>query len=79
LGKTVEDLASASDEDISFLSRYLDSMADTNDYMLKVMDDAVKKSKGLARLRTIELMKELQKIQIEAEKDGIKDFDWMFE
>ena len=57
---TAEDLVKIADKDISFFDRWLDSMADSSDYMLKVMDQAVKKSKENARLETINVMKELQ-------------------
>ena len=74
-----ENLVKMADEDISFFDRWLDSMADSSDYMLKVMDQAVKKSKEQARLRTIDVMKQLQAATIKLEKAGIKDTDWMFE
>lgn len=74
-----EDLVKMADEDISFFDRWLDSMADSSDYMLKVMDQAVKKSKEQARLRTIDVMKQLQAATIKLEKAGIKNTDWMFE
>ena len=47
--------------------------------MLKVMDQAVKKSKEQARSRTIDVMKQLQAATIKLEKAGIKNTDWMFE
>ena len=74
-----EDLMNMADEDISFFDRWLDSMADSSDYMLKVMDQAVKKSKEQARLRTIDVMKQLQAATIKLEQAGIKDTEWMFE
>ena len=80
-GKVIkaEDLVKMADEDISFFDRWLDSMADSSDYMLKVMGQAVKKSKEQARLRTIDVMKQLQAATIKLEKTGVKDTDWMFE
>lgn len=80
-GKVIkaEDLIKMSDKDISFFDRWLDSMADSSDYVLKVMDQAVKKSKEQARLRTIDVMKQLQAATIKLEKAGIKNTDWMFE
>lgn len=80
-GKVIqaEDLVKMADEDISFFDRWLDSMADSSDYMLKVMDQAVKKSKENARLQTIDVMKQLQAATIKLEQAGIKDTDWMFE
>lgn len=74
-----EDLIKMADEDISLFDRWLDSMADSSDYMLKIMDQAVKKSKEQARLRTIDIMKQLQAATIKLEQAGIKDTDWMFE
>ena len=76
---TAEDLVKMADEDISFFDRWLDSMADSSDHMLKVMDQAVKKSKENARLDTINVMKELQAATIKLEQAGIKNTDWMFE
>ena len=80
-GKVIkaEDLVKMADEDISIFDRWLDSMADSSDYMLKVMDQAVKKSKEQARLRTIDVMKQLQAATIKLEEAGIKNTDWMFE
>lgn len=76
---TAEDLVKIADEDISFFDRWLDSMADSSAYMLKVMDQAVKKSKENARLETINVMKELQAATIKLEQAGVKNTDWMFE
>lgn len=80
-GKVIqaEDLVKMADEDISFFDRWLDSMADSSDYMLKVMDQAVKKSKENARLQTIDIMKKLQAATIKLEQAGVKSTDWMFE
>lgn len=66
-------------EEISIFDRLLDSMADSSDYMLKVMDQSVKKSKEQARLRTIDVSKQLQAATIKLEQSGIKDTEWMFE
>ena len=76
---TTKDLVKVADKDISFFDRWLDSMADSSDYMLKIMDQAVKKSKENARLETINIMKELQATTIKLEQAGIKNTDWMFE
>lgn len=76
---TAEDLVKVADKDISFFDRWLDSMADSSDYMLKVMDQAVKKSKENARLETINILKQLQAATIRLEQAGVKNTDWMFE
>lgn len=80
-GKTIkaEDLVKIADEDISFFDRWLDSMADSSSYMLKVMDQAVKKSKENARLRTIDTRRRIEAAAIKLEQAGIKGFEWMFE
>lgn len=74
-----EELIKVAEKDISFFDRWLDSMADSSDYMLKLMDQAVKKSKEKARLETIRIKKELQSAAIKLEQAGIKDTEWMFE
>lgn len=74
-----EDLVTIADEDISFFDRWLDSMADSSNYMLKIMDQAVKQAKENARLQTIDVMKQLQAATIKLEQAGVKTTDWMFE
>lgn len=76
---TAEDLIKVADKDITSFDRWLDSMADSSDYMLKVMDQAVKKSKEEARLKTINVQKELEAATIRLEQAGIKNTEFMFE
>lgn len=76
---TAEELVKIADKDISFFDRWLDSMADSSDTMLKVMDQAVKKSKEQARLRTIDVQKILESALIKLEQSGVKNTEWMFE
>lgn len=76
---TAEELVETAGEDISFFDRWLDSMADSSSYILKIFDQAVKKSKELARLSTIDVMKQLQAAAIKLEQAGVKGTDWMFE
>lgn len=80
-GKTIraEDLVKMADDDISFFDRWLDSMADSSSYMIKVFDQAIKKSKENARLRTIDTRRRLEAAGMKLEQAGVKDFDWMFE
>ena len=80
-GKVIkaEDLVKVADDDISFFDRYLDSMADSSSYMLKVMDQAVKQSKERGRLRTIGFRRRLEAAGIKLEQAGVKDMEWMFE
>lgn len=74
-----EDLVKRANKDISFFDRWLDSMADSSDYMLKVIDQAVKKSKDTARMDTIDVVKELQAVAIKLEQAGVRNTNWMFE
>lgn len=76
---TAENLVEMAEEDISFFDRWLDSMADSSDYMLKIIDQAVKKSKENARLDTIDIEKRLAAATIKLEQAGIRSTDWMFE
>lgn len=76
---TLDELVKTADRDISIFDRWLDSVAESSDLILKVMDRAVKVSKNKARRRVIELSKEIKAAGILLEKAGIKDMDWMFE
>lgn len=80
-GKTIkaEDLIKMADDDISFFDRWLDSMADSSSFILKILDQAVKKSKERARLSTIDVNKRLGAATLLLEQAGIKDTEWMFE
>lgn len=76
---TAEELLERADEDISIFDRWLDSMADSSDQVLRIFDQAVKASKEEARLNTIEIKKQLEAATIKLEKAGIKDTSWVFE
>ena len=76
---SVEDLTKLANEDISFFDRWLDSMADSSAYILKIFDQAVKKSKETGRLRVIDVSKQIQAATIKLEQAGIKNTDFMFE
>ena len=76
---TAEELIHTAYKDISFFDRWLDSMADSSSYMLKIMDQAVKKAKENARLDTIELSHEIKRAAAELEAAGIRTTEWMFE
>lgn len=76
---TVEDLIRQADKDISFTDRWLDSMADSSDVLLQLFDAVVKKAHDVARLNTIDEIREIQALRQKAESYGITDFEWMFE
>ena len=75
---TVEDLIRQADKDISFTDRWLDSMADSSDILLQLFDAVVKKAHDVARLNTIDEIREIQALRQKAESYGITDFEWMF-
>ena len=76
---SVESLLSEAQSDISFMDRWLDSMADSADMLLQLFDAAVKKAKDTARLQTLDDIRQIQKFREKVEGLGITDFDWMFE
>ena len=76
---SVEQLLKEANNDISFMDRWLDSMADSSDALLQLFDSAVKSAKDKARLETIKSIREIEALRIEAESKGISTFDWMFE
>ena len=76
---SVEQLLKEANSDISFMDRWLDSMADSSDTLLQLFDSAVKSAKDKARLETIKGIREIEALRIEAEAKGITSFDWMFE
>lgn len=75
----VEDLLQEAQADISFLDRWLDSMADSSDLMLQLVDASVKKARNKIRLQTIDDIRDIQRLMMKAESYGITDFEWMFE
>lgn len=76
---SVDQLLKEAPSDISFLDRWLDSMADSSDVLLQLFDAAVKKAKDKARLETINNIQAINKLRIDYEKKGLTDFEWMFE
>lgn len=77
---TAEKLATQAEEDISFFDRWLDSMADSSNYTLNIFDQAVKKAKDLARIKTTNIdKKKIEAAGLKLEAAGYKSFDWMFE
>lgn len=76
---SVEELLKVSDGDISFLDRWLDSMGNSSDILLRAFDKVYKKAMDKARLQARDEIKKLQVLRIKTESLGIKDFNWMYE
>lgn len=76
---TAESLLEKATKDITFMDRWIDSMAESSDILLQLFDKSVKQAKDRARQNTIKYSKEIEELRIFAEKSGITDFEWMFE
>lgn len=75
----IETLLKVAEGDISLLDRWLDSLGDSSDIMLRTMDKLIKNAKDDARIEAIDIIKEIQILMKKAENAGIKNFEWMFE
>lgn len=76
---TPEQIIQLAHEDITFFDRWLDSMADSGNMLLKIYDHATKKAKNNARLSTIHIRKQIEAAGRKAELAGIKDFKFMYQ
>lgn len=76
---SIEELLKSSEGDISFLDRWLDSMGNSSDILLRAFDKLYKDAMDKARLKSIKDFRRIQALQMEAESYGIKSYDWMFE
>lgn len=75
---TAIDLIRAGKKDITTWDAFIDSMANSNDPLLAIVDQVFKKRKSAARFKTLEDIKKIQLLGYKAEKAGIKNFDWMY-
>lgn len=77
---TVDDLImEARNGDISFMDKWLDSMADSSDAALQLFNKVVMREKDAARLETMDYFRKIWELRQEAESLGITSFEWMFE
>lgn len=76
---SIEDLLTSSEGDISFLDRWLDSMGNSSDILLRAFDRVYKQAMDEARLKSIKDFRRIQALRMEAESKGITTFDWIFE
>ena len=65
--------------DIGFIDRWLQSMEESSDVLLKVFDLVAKKAKAKARHSTIKTIQKIQAWMLKAESLGYTEFEWMFE
>ena len=66
-------------EDITFLQRWIDSMANSGEPMLQIIDVVVKDAKQEARDEAYNIMKDIIAARMKLEEAGIKDAAWMYE
>lgn len=76
---SVEDLLKGASSDISFSDLWLDAMRDSSNPILQAYDKIVKQAKDRARLKSIDMFKEIQHLRQQAEAKGITDFEFVFE
>ena len=76
---TAEDLLKMAEKDISVFDRWLDSMAESGDMMLRILDQKSKQARSAARLNTIEFKKKLDAAYLRLKRSGIIDTSFMFE
>lgn len=64
--------------DIGMMDRWLDSLANSSDYVLRMMDNVAKTAKGKARLDTLRIKARIDEAWRTAQKAGIKDTKFMY-
>jgi hypothetical protein len=71
-GKTLENVLAEADSDINFMQRWLNSAAETTDYSIKLVDQAIKKQRDWQTGKSLEAKRRLQVAHLELEKGGGK-------
>ena len=75
---TAEEILKMADKDISVFDRWLDSMAESGDLMLRMLDNTAKQARSAARLQTIEYKKKVDAIYLRLKNSGITDTSFMY-
>lgn len=77
---TIKEMARRADRDITLASRWFNSLADCNDYVLKAIDDIVRDAKIRARKRSAEVRPKIEvAIRELIDATGSRDQSFMFE
>ena len=76
---TAEEILSKAEKDITVFDRWLDSMAESGDIMLRMLDSTAKKARNSARLNTIEYKKRADAIYLKLKKVGITDTSFIYQ
>lgn len=77
--KAFEKSLTLAEKDITWTRRFLDSMAESSDNVLQVLDRYVKEEKEAARLQTDAEIRELMKADEALKAAGVRDTEWMAE
>lgn len=77
--KSLQEVLSGEDFDISEFDRWLTSMGESSSILLQLFDKVVKNAKDKVRLKTIHNIRDIWKLRESIEKRGITDFEWMYE
>lgn len=77
--KSVSDILRNAESDISFLDTFMDSMAASNDFILKAADQIVKKRKEEDRLESVADSKDIIAMGIKLRQAGVNNFDFLYE
>lgn len=75
---TLEQLIDEAETDIGTIDRFLDSMSDSSDMLLRLIDQPVKEQRFKQRQDVLETSKILKNAQIKLEKAGIKDTSFIY-
>ena len=77
---TIKEMARKADSDIGFMSRWFNSIADCNDYVLMAVDDTTRKAKMRARRRFNDVRPRIEKVVANLMREtGSSDTTFMFE
>ena len=77
--RSLEDVLTGEDFDISEFDRWLVSMGESSSILLQLFDKVVKNAKDRVQTRTTNNIREIWKLRENAEKRGITSFEWAFE
>lgn len=76
----IEELLRKAPNDINLINRWLDSMADSGDIILQLIDQATKDQKNKARFKALQAQKIVEAAVLKYRHDsGSNSLEWMFE
>lgn len=76
---TADNIMELVKNDIGLISRWMDSANDTNNLILNILDQTVKAKRYDAREYMIKKRKEIVAIGLDAEKEGLKNFGFLYQ